>query len=407
MKTWPTKKLDEVCEISAGGSAPQGKRFFENGEYPFFRTSDVGAVHLSDNLYDVRDYLNGQGIKGLNLFKKETILFPKSGASTFLNHRVIMGCDGYVASHLATISAGKNIDFRYLYLFLILVDAKDIAPNSSYPSLRITDIGKINISLPPLEIQRKVVKKIEELFDKITQVQSLRESATQDTNNLIPATISKIFEEGKKKGWEEINFGSKKHIEIIDGDRGKNYPKKSDFTNSGYCLFLNTSNVRHGSFDFVKCDFISKERDEILRKGKLKRGDVVLTTRGTLGNSAYYDKSVPYDNLRLNSGMVILRVNPKELLQRFLLYVLNSPAVIERIEEANSGSAQPQLPIRVLSKIHFILPPLAEQKKIVEKMDALTQKVRELQKLQSETAANLTALKQSILHKAFQGELIN
>ena len=60
-----------------------------------------------------------------------------------------------------------------------------------------------------------------------------------------------------------------------------------------------------------------------------------------------------------------------------------------------------------LVTIKIPLPPLTEQKKIVERMDALTQKVRELQKLQSETAINLTVLKQSILHQAFQGELIN
>ena len=60
-------------------------------------------------------------------------------------------------------------------------------------------------------------------------------------------------------------------LEIIDGDRGKNYPSHSEFSEKGYCLFLSTKNVRLDRFDFTECQFISKERDEILRKGKLQK----------------------------------------------------------------------------------------------------------------------------------------
>ena len=105
--------------------------------------------------------------------------------------------------------------------------------------------------------------------------------------------------------------------------------------------------------------------------------------------------------MRINSGMVILRVNQIEISQRFLLYILNSPDIIRQIKEANSGSAQPQLPRRVLSKIVFLLPPLPEQKKIVARLDALAEKVRRLKEHQKSTRDDLVALEQSILHKAF------
>jgi restriction endonuclease S subunit len=88
--------------------------------------------------------------------------------------------------------------------------------------------------------------------------------------------------------WEKKSF-QYAPIEIIDGDRGVNYPQKSDFTNEGYCLFLSTSNVTTTGFDFNSTDFISKEKDDDLRKGKLKKGDIVLTTRGTVGNVAFYN----------------------------------------------------------------------------------------------------------------------
>jgi restriction endonuclease S subunit len=107
-------------------------------------------------------------------------------------------------------------------------------------------------------------------------------------------------------------------IEIIDGDRGVNYPKKEAFSSEGYCLFLNTGNVRKGFFDFENNQFISEQKDKMLRKRKLKYNDIVLTTRGTVGNIAYYDKDIMYKNIRINSGMAILKVDPKNLIHCLL-----------------------------------------------------------------------------------------
>lgn len=73
-------------------------------------------------------------------------------------------------------------------------------------------------------------------------------------------------------------------LEFIDGDRGINYPKKSELLLEGDCVFLNTGNVRQNSFDFSNLDFITKEKDNLLRNGKLQRDDIVLTTRGTVGD---------------------------------------------------------------------------------------------------------------------------
>ena len=84
---WEIKKLGNIAVVSSGNSAPQKKELFDNGTYPFIRTSDVGKIRKGF-ISSCVDYLNVEGIKGLKLYKKGTILFPKSGASTFLNHRV-------------------------------------------------------------------------------------------------------------------------------------------------------------------------------------------------------------------------------------------------------------------------------------------------------------------------------
>lgn len=154
--------LAEVADISSGNSAPQNEELFENGIYPFCRTSDVGQVHLSSDFKEIRDRLNKKGIEGLRLFKKGTILFPKSGASTFLNHRVRLSIDSYVSSHLATIFANEEkINSLFLYHLLCRVDTKKLTNDQNYPSLKLSEIGQIQIPLPPLSIQEEIVAEIE------------------------------------------------------------------------------------------------------------------------------------------------------------------------------------------------------------------------------------------------------
>lgn len=152
--------------------------------------------------------------------------------------------------------------------------------------------------------------------------------------------------------------------EIIDGDRGKNYPKKSDFKDEGFCLFLNTGNVTSDGFVFKKNDFISEEKSNKLRKGKLERGDLVFTTRGTVGNVAYYSDNIPYDHVRINSGMVIFRVFEKKVFNKFLYQILKHKNSRIYIRQYCTGSAQPQLPIMNLRNIELNIPPLETQYKI-------------------------------------------
>lgn len=154
--------------------------------------------------------------------------------------------------------------------------------------------------------------------------------------------------------------------EIIDGDRGKNYPKQDEFYPQGYCLFLNTGNVTKEGLIFEENQFIMKEKDEALRNGKLKRGDIVYTTRGTVGNAGYYNSSVPYENVRINSGMVILRSNGEIVDARFLYQILKSEYYRPYFKQYCTGSAQPQLPIKNFSQIYLNVPDIKTQHRIAD-----------------------------------------
>jgi type I restriction enzyme S subunit len=163
-------------------------------------------------------------------------------------------------------------------------------------------------------------------------------------------------------GWEikEIKDAA---VSVIDGDRGKHYPTKAEFFQEEYCLFLNTGNIKEDSFEFSTCDFVTEQKDSLLKKGKLQRHDIVLTTRGTVGSTAYYHDNIPYDQVRINSGMVIFR-SSGDLEPPYLYHLLKSPLLKTQYELYSSGAAQPQLPIKDLRRIKLPLPPLKTQRKI-------------------------------------------
>lgn len=171
-----------------------------------------------------------------------------------------------------------------------------------------------------------------------------------------------------KLGYQKKTLGEV--VDFIDGDRGTNYPSQGEFFASGDCLFLSTKNVPNRKFTFEEKMFIDAEKDAVLRKGKLQRGDYVLTTRGTVGNFAYYDEHVPYENVRINSGMVILRKKLDELDEKFFRYYLSSSSFSEQVKSRVSGSAQPQLPIRDMASMEIILPDLKKQARIASVLSA-------------------------------------
>ena len=174
--------------------------------------------------------------------------------------------------------------------------------------------------------------------------------------------------------WKEYKIEDTS-IEMIDGDRGKNYPKNNDFLSNGYCLFLNAGNVTKNGFSFSENSFITREKDDALRKGRLERNDVVITTRGTVGNVAVYDMKVPFEHIRINSGMLILK-SGKDILPEYLYYYLKGNTFQTQISQYVSGSAQPQLPKGTLAKMSISFPQNKDiQKKIIAILKSFDDKI--------------------------------
>ncbi|MCH8068730.1 MAG: restriction endonuclease subunit S [Candidatus Marinimicrobia bacterium] len=274
------------------------------------------------------------------------------------------------------------------------------------PALTFGHLKKVDIKYPPLAEQERIVAKLDQCFDAIDNAKANVERNLQNAKELFQSKLNQIFSE-KGDGWVERKLGDEKLLKIIDGDRGKNYPKKVDFLNEGFCVFSNTGNVRPDGFNFDKVVFITEERDNLLRKGKLKRNDVVMTTRGTIGNLGLYNSNVPYDHIRINSGMLIFRPNKNEILPEYLFSVLRSSIMKEQIKLKTTGAAQPQLPIMTL--VSFIIPVpvgLDIQMRCVKQINKLSTQTKTLESNYQQELDVLDELKKSILQKAFNGELV-
>ena len=195
----------------------------------------------------------------------------------------------------------------------------------------------------------------------------------------------------RKDKWKKVSMGSSL-FQIIDGDRGRNYPKTSDFFTTEYCLFLNAKNVTKNGFVFNECQFITHEKDNQLRKGKILKNDFVITTRGTIGNIALYSGEVTYENIRINSGMIIFRILSEEVNHYYLYSALRSIFEERNIKKYVTGTAQLQLPIKTINKIEISLPPLEEQKQIATLFQSLENAIEQVENQEK----NLKALQKKL-----------
>ena len=193
-------------------------------------------------------------------------------------------------------------------------------------------------------------------------------------------------------------------FQIIDGDRGKNYPGTGDFLSNGDVLFLDTGNVRKDGFNFDNKRYIDFNRDKLLRNGRLILGDYVLTSRGTLGNLAYYTQSIynRYPHIRINSAMLILRMMNTIKVNNLYLYItLRSNVINEFMKHNFVGSAQPHITKKEFSSVLLPIPRQLEEQKIIGDFFDKLEKIITLHQRKLE---HLKLKKKSLLQKLFPKE---
>lgn len=355
-------RLGDVAEISAGNSAPQDTKMFENGIYPFCRTSDVGKIHISSNFTNISDKLNCDGIKGLTLYKKETILLPKSGASTFLNHRVMLGIDSYVSSHLATIYRDENkVLAKFLFYMLLKIDAKSITPNSAYPSLKLSEISNIEIPLPPLSVQEEIVKELD-------QYQAIIDGAQKVVDNWKPT-----FEINPE--WKKVKLGDEKYFSIEAG--GTPLTTETSYWNGAinWATLVDLPTEEFVSY-LLKTERTITEDGLSHSSAKLLPVDtVIVSTRATIGRVA-----VNKIETATNQGFKNIIIKDKTKANPlFTAYMVKNLA--PEMEKLASGGTFKEISKTSVASLSIPLPSLDEQKAIIAQIEQEKQYVDACKKL--------------------------
>jgi len=297
------------------------------------------------------------------------------------------------------VDSSKLLPEYFMYYFQTHRFDEDVRNNtqgSVRNSLSFKALSDFEYLLPPIEKQKEIVK----VLNKVDLIIQKYEKLLKEKNKFIKSQFVEMFGNPffNDKGLEYMKMPSV--CEIIDGDRGKNYPKAEDFFDDEYCLFLNAKNVTNTGFSFDNCIFITKEKDEVLRKGKLQRGDIVLTTRGTVGNLAFYTEDIPFENVRINSGMVILRM--KKSIVNELFFIEQFKIQLENIKnKITSGSAQSQLPITTMNEIKILIPKIELQNRFADLVKLIYKQKNELESI----IENYKKLKKGLMQKLLTGKV--
>jgi type I restriction enzyme S subunit len=372
---WEVVKLGDVAEVSSGGSAPQGDEYF-NGSKPFVRVSHIDNEDYTIKRYDL---ISDKAIQDyrLKLFPKGTIVFPKSGATIYLEKRAMLPIDAYVVSHLCTVLS-KREDLSQCFLFYVLRNLKFAKEKADgYPTLNISEIKQILIPLPPLPEQRKiaaVLSAVQEAKEKtevvINAARDLKKSMMSYLFTYGPVSLPeaenvllKETEVGMiPEEWEVVKLG-----DVAEVSSGGSAPQGDEYFN-GSKPFVRVSHIDNEDYTIKRYDLISDKAIQDYRLKLFPKGTIVFPKSGA---TIYLEKRamLPIDAYVVSHLCTVLSKR-EDLSQCFLFYVLRN---LKFAKEKADG--YPTLNISEIKQILIPLPPLPVQQKIASILSAIDQKI--------------------------------
>jgi type I restriction enzyme S subunit len=254
------------------------------------------------------------------------------------------------------------------------------------------------IALPPLEEQRRIVAKIQELAAKIGEARGLRQRSVVEIETLISSAGKHFF---SAKDVEHLTRLEDLTTRITKGEspewQGFTYQESGPF-------FVRSENVLWGKFGKSKQVRIPVEFHEKLSRSQLRAGDVLINLVGaSIGRSCVVPDDIGKANV--NQAVAVISPDQKQLDSKFLMHFLISEPAQKTIHGGKVETARPNISLTDLRNLMIPVYSLNEQLRIVAYLDGLQGKVDAVKNVQDHTAAELDALLPSILDKAFKGEL--
>jgi len=329
---------------------------------PTFRYIDIDSVdNVGLRITDPKSISVGEApSRARKLVKARDVLF--STVRPYLKNIAIVpaSLDGEIASTGFGVMRADEASALPEYLFAVVsnqrfVDAaNDLTTGASYPAITENQLFDLEIPLPPLEEQRRIVAEIE-------GYQKVLDGARQ-----ILAGYRVDIEPDPE--WPIVPLG-----DVLTYVGSGVTPKggKSTYLTSGV-LFIRSQNVLWGSCDFSDAAYISPETHAEMRRTAVKQGDVFLNITGaSIGRSALYTET---REANVNQHVAILRPND-QLLPAFLTRCLISSFMQHNITTAQTGASREALNYQQIKELEIPLPPLPEQRRIVEELEAEAAKV--------------------------------
>lgn len=393
-ESWREVRLSDACEIGSGDGAPQDEQWFCGDGVPFVRVSDLALAREGSRLTKSRDNLTVEAVEQLRLrnWKKNSLLFPKSGASALLNQRALLGIDACVVSHLAIIEPTSAIDPDYLYWWSTRFDAARVVPDPSYPSIRLQDLGRVKLQLPTLPEQQRIV----DVLRQAETVAKTKKSVSEKIDQLVRTAYWEHFGD-----WFNVD-GLRDPVRISDHVADSQYGVSEAMEETGAQAVLRMNSITTtGWLNLTDLKYANLSKKDV-EATTLINGDLLFNrtnSKELVGKCAIWrDAKGPFS---FASYLVRLRLKP-DMLPEYLWATLNSAYGKYRLmNSAKQAVSMANVSPTDLGRITVPLPPLALQEKFARL-------INEIEALRVEILSKLTTfdeLQTVVTQQALLGEI--
>ncbi len=389
---WTYKKLGEVFKTYAGGTPSKAnKANYINGTIPWLRSGEVCKKYITESEL----YISEEGLRNSSAkyYPINTVLIAMYGATA-----AQCGILKFEAtSNQAVCGVLPQKDFLPEFVYSYFVYIKDAlaaqAQGGAQPNISQEIIKNVYFPCIPLSEQKLIVSRLDAAFSHIDELKVNAEKQLSEARALLQKSLAKAME--PKEGWEE-----KKLIEITHDNCPISYGivQQGDHIDGGIPVVRPVDmREKYITRENLKCT--TQTISDSYKRTILRGDELLLSVRGTTGIISLATPELKGCNV--NRGIVPLYFKD-QINKDFLYYEMVSPLLQSVFAEKTTGSTLKQINIKDLRLIKLSLPPLSEQQRIVERLDALSAHVRELEENQKKIISECDALKQALLRKVFE-----
>lgn len=396
INNWQTKKLSDVCFFQEG---PGIRKYeYKKNGYPIINVRCVqnGFINLS----------NAQAVDPKFIREKwehfqaveDDILFTTSGS---IGRTAMVTKKDLPLLMNTSVVRFKSLNQKELSKYFLawllrspnfIDEVKSYSSGTAQKNVGPTHLKMISISYPILPEQNRIVKILDEVFDRITKAIENIEKNLLNSKELFESYLQSVYT-NSGIDWVEKRLGDA--YDVRDGTHDS--PK---YQNEGYAL-ITSKNLKRDELNFRKIKYVSeKDYKKINDRSRVDKGDILFAMIGTIGNPVV----VKVDPNFAIKNVALFKI-PKEQNSYFLKYYLDSKFVIDKMMGEAKGTTQKFVGLGYLRNFKIRLPNLFEQKIIVAKLDALSAEAKKLESIYKQKLADLEELKKSILKQAFEGRL--